>query len=281
MKSSLRDSWSSLVGVVKALYIINPILVILTGGFFLWLFNLFTGSPEITVLLLSFLIFTLTLIQYSISKKYAESSLSFMLGMLTVFTIEWTDYRAWIFVSFYVLLNVFMLLIASVKASSEVEVYLIDAAYLLDKINTKEKASSLDRMIKKSKTNGRISLREKAIATYQLIYFNVDEIKLPQAFIDLEIIKVLYRLSFEEALDLYKSLYLICFLEDNNYTVNDLLEIIQLKRLTFLPSEIREIILSTRNSVKKYGVLKYFNKIKECNEKFLTKDQTIEFIISQ
>ncbi len=281
MKSSLRDSWSSLVGVIKALYIINPIFIIFTGGFFLWLFNLFTSSPEITVLLLSFLIFALTLIQYTISKKYAESSLSFMLGMLTVFTIEWTDYRAWIFVSFYVFLNVFMLLITSIRVSSEVEVYLVDAAYLLDKINTKEKASSLNQMIKESKTNGRISVGEKAIATYQLIYFNVNERDLPQAFIDLEIIKVLYRLDFENALDLYKSLHLIttiCVLENNIYRVRDILDIIQLKRLTFLPFEIKEIIMSTRNSVRSQGVIEYFNRIKESNDEFLTKDEAIEFI---
>jgi|GEM_PF-6886262 len=168
-----------------------------------------------------------------------------------------------------------MLLITSVRVSSEVEVYLIDAAYLLDKVNTKEKASSLNKMIKESKTSGRISLVEKAIATYQLIYFNVEEDDLPQAFIDLEIIKVLYRLNFEDALDLYKSLYLICILEDSIYRVRNILDIIQLKRLTFLPSEIKEIILSTRNSVRSQGVIEYFNRIKECNEEFLTKDQTI------
>lgn len=278
MKSSLKDLWASLVGVVKSLYLINPILVIFTGGFFLYLFSLFTTSPEITVLLLCFLVFILTIIQYTINHRYAESSLSFLLGMLTVFTIEWTDYRAWIFVVFYVCLSVFMLLITSVKISSEVEVYLIDAAYLLDKNKTKQKAVVLNKMIKQSKTNGRISLLEKAIATYQLIYFNVDESKLPQAFIDIEIIKVIYRLDFENSLEFYKIINQICLRTENRLGVDEFLDFIHKKRLTFLPLQIKEIIIATSNAVISIGITDYFNVLKDCNEKYLTKEETILLI---
>jgi len=98
---------------------------LLLAGWFVFVL----GTTQIRmVAVLCIIISLISTIIFVKTREFGQTSLAFIIGLFTVFSITWNRELWWIFVGFYVGFNTLLLVIASVRIAGEVETILTQAA---------------------------------------------------------------------------------------------------------------------------------------------------------
>lgn len=126
--NSFKDVIESFLNVGGDLMRKFPLIVVIFFGFlFLGIYSI-CESEAPTKLMVSILIGIFSVGVYLKNKNYSETILTLFLGLLTVFSIEWSKTNTLIFTGVLFSFSVIFFLISALRISSELETILNQAA---------------------------------------------------------------------------------------------------------------------------------------------------------
>lgn len=129
---SLFEAISALKAVTETLLKKMPVLFLVV----VYLADLgirsYLSAGWSTTYLLGVLIFIISIGIYINTKSFSETTLSFVLGILTIYSIDWKKTNITLFVSLYLAYIVVTFLISSIRLAANQESILIQAACKMD-----------------------------------------------------------------------------------------------------------------------------------------------------
>lgn len=228
----------------------------------------FINNGERLAFFLCLLISIMSIIIYSKRGNYGETVLSFMLGILTVFSIDWDKNKtgAIIFTAFYVCVNVILLFITSIKLYVEKEKHLTSASIFIDNNNQKMVYAQLDNICQKVTKHNALGTIEKSEAIRYLSYMKLSVVEIKEALNVIELIKVVFEMNIKESCSFFYSLLLIQYPSKNMNGIERKLDFILNKRLPLSPNELSRILIATKSSVISGTITfsDYLDYIEEC-----------------
>lgn len=278
MQKSFLNAWESLKNAWRKLIDDNPILklIFLVIGFNIaWLMIKFPNL--IFVILISILITFSSIVMFS--KNTTGATITFMVSLLTIFSIEWDSNPGYkiIFFILYVCYVVLSGLVYSIKLASEKETILIQASgYLkvdkkeLEKLFHSDDATNID-AIDKSKIIRFLGIRK----------LTLQEIKV--AIPEINLIKNAFQIDSESASKHYFTLYQIMKTKGEQ-NINK--QIRRLLDMTFIfplePKEVFELIRRTKSTLirSKKDLIVLLNTMKDELETGKDLDEVIDIINS-
>lgn len=135
---SLKDLVNSLISMIKALYNLAPAAILvglILASLLIWVSLQFA---EIMMGIIIIIVLGVSLFIYGKTNDYGEASLALVAGLLTAFTVEWTQYLFVLFTVTWVGFSAFAALLQSVKLAAEAEDIYRQAAISIDSTRTKE-----------------------------------------------------------------------------------------------------------------------------------------------
>lgn len=255
-----------------------PLLVFIVIGL-LWIaFYYFSSTPAKMTFALSFLVALVSVIIYANTKKYGETLLTFMLGLLTVFSITWDTYKSILFFSFYLGFHAIIFIISSISLAAKVESELTMAASFLDLKNHKRTYKSLQKVTKINTKFNTLGGMGRAEAVKFLAFMKVPINEMPEALKNIEHIKLIYQTDLTKALEFFRSLYYIKERSDLNINVTSFLDVIVSKGIPMTPDEFFYIFSRTKGIIiqGKMDILAYLKELQNLVFKGHDLDQIID-----
>jgi len=246
---NLKGVLASLANVVGSLFRQFPFffVVLMVGAFKVLL--LFTHSKNKMEFGLCLLVSFVSIIIYAQTKKYAETMLSFMVSILTIFTINWDGYNSKIFIAFYIGINVLVFFLSTIMLASNKETDITHAASYISRGNFKEVYGQLDAICNKPTKFQQISVLDKAQAIRYLAYASVKMDQMFAAIEYIEMIKVVYGIPLNEALNFYRDIFFVGKRSTNYFDTSHFLDKVVSIGLPLTPSEFMEIFNKTKKMI--------------------------------
>jgi len=279
--SSISDLARAFKNAIGAIFHQQPFLFIICLFILGYSLYLLSTSPYTMTIGLCLCIFVVSVIIYIKTNNYGETMLSFILGVLAVFTITWDNDKAWLFIVFYLGVNIFLFFITALKLSMEVEHVLTGAACYIDLKNAKSIVSELNIICDKPTKGGRLSKTEKAKVIQHLAYMKMPIGEMQEAIEQIEIIKVVYELSIMEACNFYRGIYFIKINSKKYVRISSFLDKIVDKRLPIPPHDFVAIFDQTKDLLikEKLTLNNYLNKIEKFSLEGHSKDKIVNHLI--
>lgn len=236
------------------------------------------GSDEKIVIFLCILITLTSFILYMYKDSYTEAFLTFFLGILTIFTIQWDDPKTLIFIISYFVLNAVIFIGGSIKLAAKVESILKRAAAYNYRFDIDNQYKILKTISDKSTNFHQLRPVERAEIIDFMCFIKVSTTKLYTAINKIETIKVLTRSDLTTSLNLYKALYMAAkrlYSSDDdieNYIQRHLDNIL---RLTMTPDEIMNLFGQTKKYLiqRKIELADYYEFISRSRDRGLSEDE--------
>ncbi|WP_421919613.1 hypothetical protein [Marinifilum sp.] len=210
---------------------------------------MFTKSEQRMTFGLCILISFVSILIYTRNKNYAETLLSFMLGVLTIFTIKWDTYTSRLFIGFYVAVNIIIFFLTSIRLAMKVETELTAAASYIDLNNFKNTYKKLQRISKVDTQYNALGGIERAETIKHLAYTKVPIEEIEESVRNIELIKVVFQTDLKESCDFFKTLFYIKERTDSYFSITNLLDLIVAKRLPLTPEEFLTILNQTKKVI--------------------------------
>jgi hypothetical protein len=246
--NSLKEVITALFNVAGELIRKAPhIVAIFFGLLFLAIYSIST-TKESVKLTMSILIGVFSIGIYLKNKNFSETILTLFLGLLTVFSIEWTKSNTLIFSGVLFSFIVVYFLISTVKLSSELESILTQTSTFLSIPYNKVYLKRLNLIVKKQTKYKQLGIIDKAKIARYLVFVQYPLESMTFAIEIIETIKIIYQIPLEAALDFFYSLNQVIIKTNNrNIELYDI-DIIHMKlnKLPLTPNEFLEIFKETK-----------------------------------
>lgn len=220
------------------------------------------GTEGRIVVFLSILITLVSLILYMYNDNYTEAFLTFFLGILTVFTIEWDSEKTITFIISYFILNVFMLIGGSIKLNSQIETILMNSARYYDESDIKGVYKKLRKVVDRPTAFRQIRIIEKCEIVNFLSFLKVPISSLPKAIDRIERFKTLTRADLSTSLKLFKLIFLTVKVTSKNddeidtyvrFHINSFLELpLTPDQMIYLFTETKTLFLQRKIELNDY-----------------------------
>jgi hypothetical protein len=275
---SLKEVIKSLTIVLGDLLRKFPLLfftsVIIIGTVVYFLF----GSNERIVIFLCILITLTSFILYMYKDSYTEAFLTFFLGVLTIFTIQWDDIKTIIFILSYFFLNIIIFIGGSIKLAAQIESILKRAAAYNNEFDIDSKYKTLKAIADRSTNFHQIRPVERAEIIDFMCFLKVSTSKLSAAINNIEVIKVLTRSDLMTSLNLYKTLFMTAKqLHSNENDVENYIQahLDNILRLTMTPDEVMNLFKQTKKYLiqRKIELSDYYGFIDRSRSRGLSEDE--------
>lgn len=214
-----------------------PLLVFIVIGLLWTAFYFFSSTPTKMTFALSFLVSIVSVIIYANTKKYGETLLTFMLGLLTVFSANWDAYKSILFFSFYLGFHAIIFMISSISLATKVESELTMAASFFDFNNHKKTYKALQKVTKINTKFNTLGGLERAKAVKFLAFMKVPIDEMSEALMNIEQIKIVYQTDLIKSLEFFRSLYYIKKRSTFQVNVTTFLDVILSKGMPITPDE--------------------------------------------
>ncbi|MCD4835065.1 MAG: hypothetical protein K8R31_14805 [Bacteroidales bacterium] len=223
----------------------------------------FTQSEQRMTFGLCILISIVSILIFAKTNNYAETLLSFMLGVLTIFTITWNDYTSRLFIGFYVSVNIVIFFITSIKLAAKSETELTAAASYMNLKNFKDTYKKLNKISKTSTGFNILGGIEKAETIKYLAYMKVPLEEIYESVKNIELIKVIYQIDLKSSCEFFKTLYFIKERSNSLFDITNLLDLIVAKSLPLTPEEFLTILNQTKKELiqNEFSLVSYLNEI--------------------
>lgn len=226
-----------------------PLLVFIIISLLWTVFYYFSKTPTKMTFALSFLVTLVSIIIYANTKKYGETLLTFMLGLLTVFSANWDTYKSILFFSFYLGFHAIVFIISSISLAAKVESELTSAANFLDLKNSKNTYKELQGVSKINTKYNALGGQERAEAIKFLAFMKVPVMEMSEAIKNIEYIKLIYQTDLIKSLEFFRSLYYIKERSSFKVNVTNFLDIIVNKGMPVTPDEFFYIFSRTKGII--------------------------------
>lgn len=217
----------------------------------------FFGSNERIVIFLTFLISLSAFVSYMYKDSYTEAFLTFFLGILTIFTIQWNHDNSSIFIVAYFLLNVVMFIGNSIKMASKIESILTRTATYTttNKYAIEVQYRQLRKIADLETAHRQLSILERAEIIDFLSFIRVTNAYLYRAVNHIETIKLLTQSDISASLSLYKTVFIISKRLSNEGSQIESSVNTHLENLLVQPLTVSEMI-QLLNQTKKFLIQK-------------------------
>lgn len=265
IKHTFYELLISVKNAIESLFKLVPGL--LYGGILL-LFFVMTYLPfseAKMIILLSVIVSMTSLFAYFQIKSYSQTMLSFLIGLLTIFTITWTTVNSIIFIVFYLGFNIIIFMSASIRSSAEMENILVQATNFIDRRNKEVTHKQLADIINQGTDYRQLGPIERANIIRFLAFRKIPLETMASAISIIEMIKVVCQTSVEAACQFFYSLYLVSLHMNGETeaieTVGVLLDVVI--KLPLLPDESFCIFNRTKTLLinRKLTIEEYFEQL--------------------
>lgn len=127
-KQSFQDLLTAFVGVLQSSNRIIPGVVLAILCVASWFLALIVLSPQLAIGLTVLLISFISLIVYATTKDYGQAAISLVVGLLTVFTVQWTPTLTTLFFGAWIFFTLGALILGSLNIAAQTEAIYMNAA---------------------------------------------------------------------------------------------------------------------------------------------------------
>ncbi len=255
-----------------------PLLVFIVIGLLWTAFYYFGKTPDRMTFALSVLVTFVSIIIYAKTKKYGETLLTFMLGLLTIFSAKWDPYKSILFFSFYLGFHAIIFVISSVSLAAKLETELTSAASFIDLKNFKKVYKRLREISQMDTKHNSLSTIERGEAIKFLAFINVPIDAMPEALKNVEYIKVIYQADLKKSLEFFRALFYIKERSGFTVDVTNYLDIIVHQRIPLTPDEFFRIFDKTKGPIiqQKLDLVSYLEQIRKLVFEGHSEDQIVK-----
>ena len=208
--NSLLAALSALKVVTQTLFKKMPVLFLVV----VYLVDLgirgYLAAGFSTTYLLGMLILTLSIGIYVSTRSFSETTLSFVLGMLTIYSIDWKKENISLFIILYLAYIVVTFCISSVRLAAKQESILTQAACKLDISNYKAVYNRLKVISEKSTKYSQLSILGKSEIIRYLAFRQVNIDEYEDAINIIELIKSVCQAEITPCCEIYYGFYTYC-----------------------------------------------------------------------
>lgn len=208
---SLFEVLRDLKNVIYTLFRSMPVLFLVV----IYLFDLgirsYLSSGWSKTYLLGLLILVISVAIYISTRSYAETTLSFILGILTIYSIDWEEANFTLFIILYIAYIILTFYISTIRLAAKQENILIQAACKLDMDNYKEVYNRIKEISQKPTKHSQLSIIEKSEVIRYLAFRQVIIGEYEEAINMVELIKSVCQMDLVPCCEIYYGLYTYCY----------------------------------------------------------------------
>lgn len=204
---SLIEALQSLRSVTQNLFSKMPVLfLVLIYLVDLGIRGYLSAGFSVTILLGALILF-ISIALYISTKSFAETTLSFILGVLTIYTIDWKTANISLFLILYLSYIIIAFFISSIRLAAKQESILIQAACKLDMDDYSAVYKRIKGISHKSTNYNQLSIIDKCEIIRYLAFRQVIMGEYEQAINIIELIKGVTQIELIQCCEIYYSFY--------------------------------------------------------------------------
>lgn len=207
---SLFEAIKALKDVTQTLFKKMPVLFLVL----VYLIDLgirsYLSAGWSTTYLLGLLILLISIGIYVSTKSFSETTLSFVLGILTIYSINWEEANITLFVILYLVYIVVVFYISAIRLAAKQENILIQAACKLDMSDYKNIYKRLKGISQKSTKHNQLSILDKSEVIRYLAFRQVIIGEYEEAINLIELIKSVCQAEIIPCCEIYYGFYTYC-----------------------------------------------------------------------
>lgn len=208
---SLFEAIKALKDVTQTLFKKMPVLFLVL----VYLIDLgirsYLSAGWSTTYLLGLLILLISIGIYVSTKSFSETTLSFVLGILTIYSINWEEANITLFVILYLVYIVVVFYISAIRLAAKQENILIQAACKLDMSDYKNIYKRLKGISQKSTKHNQLSILDKSEVIRYLAFRQVIIGEYEEAINLIELIKSVCQAEIIPCCEIYYGFYTYCY----------------------------------------------------------------------
>lgn len=208
---SLIEAIKALKDVTQTLFKKMPVLFLVL----VYLIDLgirsYLSAGWSTTYLLGLLILLISIGIYVSTKSFSETTLSFVLGILTIYSINWEEANITLFVILYLVYIVVVFYISAIRLAAKQENILIQAACKLDMSDYKNIYKRLKGISQKSTKHNQLSILDKSEVIRYLAFRQVIIGEYEEAINLIELIKSVCQAEIIPCCEIYYGFYTYCY----------------------------------------------------------------------
>ncbi|GIM30041.1 hypothetical protein CPJCM30710_27070 [Clostridium polyendosporum] len=268
LRNSLEKSIRALSNVIRDIFRKIPYLFFVVAWSIYRIVNEYFNTVGHKQFILCLLIFVVSVGIYAKNKNISETMLTFMIGVLTVFTIDWEEADFRLFMLFYLVFNLMIFVIGSINLAVKKDNILIQAANsLCNDSNYDEIHRKLNKIFDKSTPNNQLAPIERAEAIRFLAFRRVDIDDMLKALSSIEIIKTVWEIDLNKACNVFYILYVFSYnhFPHKNPSKNTIELFNKILTISLPPEQFFELFLKTKKKIisDEMDFDTYIKKIKE------------------
>lgn len=210
-RNSLFEAIKALKAVTQTLFKKMPVLFLVV----IYLVDLGVRSYQSagwsTTYLIGLLILIISIGVYMSTKSYSETTLSFVLGILTVYSIDWDKANVTLFVLLYLAYVVIIFYISAIRLSAKQESILSQAACKLDMDDYDNVYKRLKNISQETTKHNQLSILEKSEIIRYLAFRQVIIGEYEEAINVIELIKGVCQAELISCCEVYYGFFTYCY----------------------------------------------------------------------
>lgn len=268
LRNSLEKSIKALSNVIRDIFRKIPYLFFVVAWSIYRIVNEYFNTVEHKQFILCLLIFVVSVGIYAKNKSISETMLTFMIGVLTVFTIDWEEADFRLFMFFYLVFNLMIFVIGSINLAVKKDNILIQAANsLCNEFNYDEIHRRLNKIFDRSTPNNQLAPIERAEVIRFLAFRRIDIDDMLKALSSIEIIKTVWEIDLSKACGVFYTLYVFSYnhFPHKNASKNTIELFNKILTIALPPEQFFELFLKTKKKIisGEMDFETYIKKIKE------------------
>ncbi|MEF3351800.1 hypothetical protein PV403_01295 [Paenibacillus sp. GYB006] len=226
---SFNNVWLAFINVVTELFRKNKwLFLVLIYVIYLGI-EAFKSSKTSMIFVLCLIITLVSIGVYAKSKSYSETTLSFVLGLFTVFSTDWNKGYFIVFISFYVIFNIIVFSVSSIRLAAQNEEILIEAALKYPHLPFDNTKSKLNHIANQTTNTKLLSVLDRSECIRFLSYRRINIDYFEDSIEVIELIRVVNQTNLSNAMKLFYSLYSFeVLINSNNFSKERIIEMFDL-----------------------------------------------------
>lgn len=208
---SLFEALKALKSVTQTLFKKMPILFLVL----IYLIDLgiraYQSTGWSTTYLVGLLVLIISIGLYVSTKSFAETTLSFILGILTVYTIDWEKANFTLFAILYLAYIVIAFYISAIRLAARQESILIQAASKLDMDDYKNVYNRIKEISQRQTKHNQLSIIDKSEVIRYLAFRQVIIGEYEEALNIIELIKGVCQIDLIPCCEIYYGFFTYCY----------------------------------------------------------------------
>lgn len=207
---SLSEAIKALGSVVQTLFKKMPALFLVVVYLVDLAVRSYQSAGLSNIYLVSVIILFISICIYITSKSFAETTLSFVLGILTVYSINWETANFSLFIILYLAYIIFIFYTYSIRLSAEQENILTQAACKLDMHDYNNVYKRIKKISQVNTKYHQLSIIDKSEIIRYLAFRQVIIGEYEEAINVIELIKSVCQISLSDCCEIYYSFFTYC-----------------------------------------------------------------------